>query len=68
MKKNDIEEAYIKKKRNAYRVLAGKPEGKIQLGKSKSRWEDDIKMNIYKVRWQCVEWIHLAHGTSEQLL
>jgi hypothetical protein len=42
VKNNEIEEAYIAKKRNAYRVLAGKPGGKRSLEKSGLRWEDNI--------------------------
>jgi hypothetical protein len=30
------------KKRNAYRILAGKPEGKSLVGRHSSRWEDNI--------------------------
>ena len=36
--------------RNAYRVLAGKPEGKRHLGRSRLRWEDNIKMDLREVR------------------
>jgi hypothetical protein len=38
----------VGEKRNAYRVLAGKPEGKRQLGRLRCRWEDNIKMD-YRV-------------------
>jgi hypothetical protein len=30
-------------KRNAYRILVGKPEGKRPLGRPRRRWMDDIK-------------------------
>jgi hypothetical protein len=30
-------------RRGAYRVLMGRPEGKIQLGRPSRRWEDNIK-------------------------
>ena len=30
-------------RRDAYRVLVGKPEGKRPLGRRRSRWEDNIK-------------------------
>jgi hypothetical protein len=30
-------------KRNAYRILVGKPEGKIPLGRPRRRWVDNIK-------------------------
>jgi hypothetical protein len=33
-------------KRNAYRILVGKPEGKRPLGRSSCRWVDTIKMNL----------------------
>jgi hypothetical protein len=32
-------------KRNAYRILVGKPEGKRPLGRSRRRWVDNIKMD-----------------------
>jgi hypothetical protein len=32
--------------RNAYRILVGKPEGKRPLGRPRSRWVDNIKMEI----------------------
>jgi hypothetical protein len=33
-------------KRNAYRILVGKPEGKISLGRPRRRWEYNIKTDI----------------------
>jgi hypothetical protein len=35
-------------KRNAYRILVGKPEGKRQLGRPRHRWEDNIRMDLTK--------------------
>ncbi|KAJ4441039.1 hypothetical protein ANN_10888 [Periplaneta americana] len=32
--------------RNAYSVLVGRPEGKRSLGRSRRRWEDNIKMDL----------------------
>ena len=32
-----------------YRVLVGKPEGKRPLGRSRRRWEDNIKMDLHEV-------------------
>ena len=32
-------------KRGAYRVFAGKPEGKRSLGGPRSRWENNIKID-----------------------
>jgi len=36
-------------RKGAYRVLVGKPEGKRLLGRPKSRWEDNIKMDLQEV-------------------
>ena len=38
--------ARMKKSRNAYTVSVGKPEGKRPLGTPRSRWEDNIKMDL----------------------
>jgi hypothetical protein len=46
--------------RGVYRVLEGKPEGKRPLGRSRRRWEDDIKMNLQEVGCGGVDWIELA--------
>ena len=34
-----------------YRVFVGKPEGEIPLGRSRLRWEDNIKMDLQEVGW-----------------
>jgi hypothetical protein len=36
-------------KRNSYRILVGKPEGKRPLGRPRCRWEDNIKMDLRKI-------------------
>jgi hypothetical protein len=33
-------------KRNAYRILVGKPEGNRPLGRPRHRWVDNIKMGL----------------------
>jgi hypothetical protein len=38
----------MEKKRNAYSILVGKPEGKRPLGRHRWRWEDYIKMDLRK--------------------
>jgi hypothetical protein len=48
------------KKRNAYRLLAGKPEGKRPLGRPRCRWVDNIRMYLREVGWGDVVWIGLA--------
>jgi hypothetical protein len=41
--------AHTGQKRNAYRILLGKPEGKRPLGRPKHRWEDNIKMDLREI-------------------
>jgi hypothetical protein len=36
-------------KRNAYRILGGKPEGMRPLARPRRRWEDNIKMDLRKI-------------------
>jgi hypothetical protein len=42
-------------KRNAYRVLVGKPEGKRPLGRPRRRWVDNIMMDLGEVGWSDVD-------------
>jgi hypothetical protein len=48
------------KRRNVYRVLVGKPEGKRPLRRPKSRWKDNIKMDLQKVGGGGMDLIELA--------
>jgi hypothetical protein len=41
-------------KRNAYRTLVGKPEGKRLRGRPKRRWVDNIKIDITEIGWDGV--------------
>jgi hypothetical protein len=47
-------------KRNVYRLLVGKPEGKRPLGRPRRRWIDNIKMDLLKIGLSVVDWIGLA--------
>jgi hypothetical protein len=47
-------------KRNAYRLLAGKPEGKRPLGRPRRRRVVKIRMELGEVGWGDVDWIGLA--------
>jgi hypothetical protein len=38
--------ARMEEKRNSCRILVGKPEGKRPLGRTRSRWEDNIKIDL----------------------
>jgi hypothetical protein len=57
----------IGEKRNAYRILVGKPEGKRPLGRPRRRWVDNIKMNLREDGiWIGLIWLRI--GTSGGLL
>jgi hypothetical protein len=47
-------------RRDVYRILVGKPEGKRPLGRARRRWKDNIKMDLQEVGCGCVVWIDLA--------
>jgi hypothetical protein len=47
-------------KRNVYRLLVGKPEGKRSLGRPRRRWLDNIKMDLSEIGFSVVDWIGLA--------
>jgi hypothetical protein len=46
------------------RVLVGKPEGRRPLGRSRRRWEGNIKMHI-RDRWMGMDWIDLAQDKDK---
>jgi hypothetical protein len=47
-------------KRNMYRLLIGKPEGKRPLGRPRHMWIDNIKMDLLQIGLSVVDWIGLA--------
>jgi hypothetical protein len=52
-------------KRNAYRLLVGKPEAKRLLGRPRRRWVDNIKMDVLEIGWGDVDWIGLAQDRDK---
>jgi hypothetical protein len=52
-------------KRNAYRILVGKPEGKRPLGRPGHRWVDDIKIDLRETGWNDTEGIDLAQDRDQ---
>jgi hypothetical protein len=52
-------------KRNAYRILVGKPEGKRPLGRQRRRWEDNIEMDLREIGWGGMDWIYLAQDRDQ---
>jgi hypothetical protein len=48
------------KKRNSYRLLVGKPEGRRLLERPRRMWFDNIRMTLVEEGWSDVDWIGLA--------
>jgi hypothetical protein len=47
-------------RRGAFRVLAGKPDGRRPLGTPRRRWEDNIKVDVRETGWGGIDCIDLA--------
>jgi hypothetical protein len=52
------------KKRNAYRLFLGNPEGRSSIGGPRRRWLDNIRMDLVEVGWGDVDWIGQAQDGS----
>jgi hypothetical protein len=57
--------ARMREKRNAYRLLVRKPEGKRPLGRPRHGCVDNIKMDILETGWGSVDWIGLAQDRGK---
>jgi hypothetical protein len=51
----------LEEKRNACRILVGKPEGRRSLGRQRSTWVDNIKMDLREIGSDGIYWIDVAH-------
>jgi len=59
--------AHMGENRGIYRVLVGKSEGKIPLGRTRHRWEDNINMDIEEVGcvvWTGSSWLRIGTGAG----
>jgi hypothetical protein len=52
-------------KRNAYRILVGKPEGRRPLGRPRRRWVYNIKMDLRETGWDGINWIDLTQDRDQ---
>jgi hypothetical protein len=52
--------ARMGEKRNVYRLLVGKSEGRRPIGRPRCRWIDNIKMDLLEIGVNVVDWIGLA--------
>jgi hypothetical protein len=55
----------MEEKRNVYRILVGKPEGKRPLGRSRRKWADNIKMDLREIGWDGMDWFNLPQDRDQ---
>jgi hypothetical protein len=69
VKENEMGRACSKngEKRNAYRILVGKPQRKRPLGKRRRRhrWVDNIEIDVREIGWGGMDWIDLAQDRDQ---
>ena len=46
--------------RSAFKILIGKPTGKRSLGRPRSRWEDNIRMDLEEIGIDSGNWVDSA--------
>jgi hypothetical protein len=52
-------------KKNACRILMGKPEGKRPLRRPRRRWVDNIKVALREIGWVGIDWLDLAQDRDQ---
>jgi hypothetical protein len=52
-------------KRNAYRILMRKPEGKRPLRRPRRKWVDNRKVDLGEISWGDMDWIDLARNRDQ---
>jgi hypothetical protein len=52
-------------KRNTYRLLVGKLEGRSPLARPRRRWVDNIRIDHVEVGWGDMDWIRLAQDRDK---
>jgi hypothetical protein len=55
----------MEEKRNAYRTLVRKPEGKRPLRRPRCMWDDNAIMGLRGTGWGGMDWIHLAQDRDQ---
>jgi hypothetical protein len=55
----------IGEKKNAHRMLMGKPEGKRPLGRPRRMWVDNIKIDLREIGLDGMDWIDLAQDRDQ---
>jgi hypothetical protein len=56
---------HVGEKKNVYRLLVRKPEGKRPLGRPRHGWVDNIRLDLEEIGWGGVYWIDLAQDRNK---
>jgi hypothetical protein len=51
--------------RNEHKILVGKPEGQIPLGRPMHTLVDNIRMDLRKMWQESVDWMHVAQDRDQ---
>ena len=54
--------ARMEEGRSAFKILIGKPTGKRLLGRPRSRWEDNIRMDLEEIGINAGNWVDSGSG------
>jgi hypothetical protein len=52
--------------RKVYNILGRRPEDKRTVGRRRHRWQDNVKMNLGKIGWEDVDWMHLTQDRDKR--
>jgi hypothetical protein len=58
--------AWVRMKKNTYKILVRKPERKRPLRRLRHRWENNVRMNLKEMVWVSVDWIHLSQDRDQR--
>jgi hypothetical protein len=55
----------MRTKRNAHKILVGKPEGKTLRARPRPTWLNNVKMDLREIGWNDMDWIDLAQDRDQ---
>jgi hypothetical protein len=54
----------MREMRNAYNILVGNLKGRDNSQETRSRWKDNIRVDLREIGWEGVNWIHLVQDRN----
>jgi hypothetical protein len=57
--------ARMREMKNSYNILIRNPQGKRSLGRCRRRRKENIKMDLKKIWWEVVDWIHPTQDENQ---